>query len=351
MKVYFNGDCRWHEKYQRPCRRLPIHEVFAWKGYTWHLLSAYVCRQGLVLDFAKEIPAEAIREFAEKWKDQIRQRETEELQVGDAMPEAEQWMEYENPLETRLQMKAWVNGKEIESISGRGCSYNPLFFKGASMTLEKNPFPEMAPAMDEEAAELMEHYELDKDSGWYFWRMSLRWEYKRIPGKLHLKLELEPDRYHVPCKATFFTENGQPEQRVSFTHPLEGTSHTLVIKEAVSEELPEKTFGHMTEYIFPRHLQSITYHMEDPVDEDRFLPRDTEQSDAPILRKEADKRGFAGAAGVTVISGHSQRAAHGKDRELKYQASRLSFRPVEHTRWRIEAIVTRGEYKTLEMEL
>ena len=55
---------------------------------------------------------------------------------------------------------------------------------------------------------------------------------------------------------------------------------------------------------------------------------------------------------VAVLTGQEKgkKQAAGNPRR-RYQASRLCFEPVEHTKWEIDAVVVRGERKKVEWDL
>lgn len=340
MKVYFEGGFWGHSEREKPCRRLKAQQSFAWKGYTWHLLGVYVCGRGLVLDFAKEVPVERIRAFMEKWRDRIEEGEVD-------LAESSQ-IDFENPLETAMDVKAWVNGRQILSMGGCGCSHNPL--------------AEGVQAVDQPAEELLlayEDYGLDREQGWYFYRMNLRWDYQRIPAKIALKLELLPDTYYFPCPETFETVLGESGKTVSFTHPLQKRGYRLIVEKVRQECVEEKSMEPLGDFIFPRNFQMLEYRIEDTKDEEMFIIRDRDRGDNPVPRSSWERHGFSGkrAFAVSMAAGQSGATSiflagpvHGeRETEAQSTVSRLCFEPVERTCWQIQARVSRGEHKNLEL--
>lgn len=350
MKVYFDGNFWGHGKYQKPCRKLNIERSFEWKGFHWQLLGVYVCGRGLVLDFAKQIPVEDILEFMGKWKAVLDRQWNPGAQEEKELTEVERSvLEYENPMETAMNVKAWVNGHGIESIGGCCCTYNPL-----AGGRKKEP-------VDEEAGKLLEAYGLDASYGWSFCRMTLMWDYKRIPKKLKLRLLLQPDKYHIPCETVFETRTGEKGKTVTFLHPFEKTSHKLVVEDVTEEKLDETAFGERREtYIFPLHFQNLEYRLHRAEDEERFFVLDTEKGDMPIRKTTAAAGAFAassvsvigGASGPTSIfwAGRVRRESGEEKSNVKGQCSRLCFQPVTNTRWQVYAIVSKGEQQSLELE-
>lgn len=241
MNVYFEGGFYSSKKYQKPLKRLPFETVFQWKGFTWHLLAPYVCKYGLVLDFAKQIPSGELLAFEEKWGAEIEHYEKTlvELPEHTALPEPDFRMTFENPMETELWANAWVNGREIESISGCGCAYRPPKLRakrkraqfqrsdgwkavaseseavGSDLDAVSSEYEAVGNGL--EALAFLEHYQLSRDCGWYFYRMKLKWSFKRIPPHIKLRLLLRPDRNNLPCALL-----PEPEQsRPPCVHPPE----------------------------------------------------------------------------------------------------------------------------------
>lgn len=423
MNVYFEGGFYSSKKYQKPLKRLPFETVFQWKGFTWHLLAPYVCKYGLVLDFAKQIPAGELLAFEEKWRAEIEHYEKTlvELPEHTALPEPDLRMTFENPMETELWADAWVNGREIESISGCGCAYRPPKLRAKRKRTQSQRSDGWKAASGEceaignglEALAFLEHYQLSRDCGWYFYRMKLKWSFKRIPPHIKLRLLLRPDRNNLPCallpepeqnrplhplpsepdrsycactlvpptdsgaksdnrkvnqkgdsargvwkgqgisqECLFFeTKTGEVGKEIYFRHPLDERVHTLWLESVTQEELSEeKTRLLGTKYRFPRQFQCLRYRLSE-ADEGHFQIRDIEQGDAPVP---ADQKDGTAAVAVFLAGGIRKR----KEQETEactdgclQAVSRLCFQPLERTKWAIDAIVVRGEEKELDWEL
>lgn len=344
MKVYFDGGFWGHKKYQKPMRKLDAQKEFQWKEYWWRLLAVYVCGKGLVLDFAREVPVEDIKGFLTKWKEVIRRMEEGEEPSGLVQGR----MEYENPTETGMHCRAWVNEREVSRMHGCGTGYCPPGVMESILRETDGAAEDFNP----EAVELMEAYQLDTSCGWSFYRMTLEWAYRRIPGNLKLRLALLPDHYSLPCEPAFETVTGEGERRVAFTHPLDGTVHELVVEAAEQDSLPDHAFeqgtlGRDERYLFPRHFQKLRYHFEEKEDRKQFQVRDTEAGDKPVRKSEQEgvepwEKGAA-AVGIIVRTDESAGIIGG--------ASRLCFEPVTRTRWQVMADVSRGREMALELDL
>ena len=337
MDVYFDGGFYGSDISQNPCRPLRLRTSFQWKGDTWHLLAPYVCEKGVVLDFAKEVPREALIQFWEIWGERIRQYQEKSEEENAGLADRSR-IDYENPMETELWMDAWINGQEIESISGSGCSYNPMEGWKEFSAAE-------AAEAEMEARKLLEHYELSDQCGWYFYRMRLKWNENPVPSELKLRLVLKPDQWNLPCEPGFKTKTGDEGQEYCFTHPLNGTEHMLLVESVTQEEVPEERFSLLgDEYCFPRNFQCLHYRLLNPEDFGKFQVRDLKQSDAPVRR---DGRGEQGASSVFLVGALQKRQKRQEPSRME-QPSHMSFQPVEQTSWVVEAVVCRGE--KLEME-
>lgn len=371
MKVYFNGGFWGHEKYQKPMKKLEMQRSFTWNGERWQLMAAYVCGKGMVLDFAKSVSVEAILRYWDKWKS-VRMRQEQ----GQLPTESERSrMEYENPQNVLMYCNAWVNEREIFSVHGQVSGYSPSCLRNSEDAWDIF-------AESEEVEQLLSEYQLDPSCGWSFYRMTLVWPYKRIPKKLKVRLELLPESQALFCQQTFETVPGEAEKTISFTDPLDGTLHELVVEAVRQQELPERAFpseifGQGERYIFPRHFQWLKYRFTKAEDMGRFNLQDMEPGDSPICQvsEESSEPSGKAAAAVSIIGGadgptsiflagrvreeseeiveSEEEVAESEDgvgaSESLSQASRLCFEPVAKVRWQVIASVTRGEKMMLEL--
>lgn len=383
MEVYFDGGFRDSGNGQLPCKKTGAAVKFQWKEHEWQILGLYTCEEGLVLDFAKQVPAEEIRSFDEKWPVKLQGQE------NGAADFSEETMEFENPFAEQIWMDAWIDGAEITSMSGCSCVYRPKgcrgeaeeAMEGAAVSQDRKEAAEETeePARDIPSetvfgAELVEHYGLGSECGWYFERKTLKktmsWESaeqnqvfsderqfreQKKPPCLEtktgcLRLRLKPEKLQVQCKQTFETKTGEKGRKISFSHPIEGGSHVLQVEDVTGERLLERhfTLGEK-EYRMPTHLQCLYYSFSDPEDANRFTVRDLGQGDEPIcVNGEQQEQG----ATSIFLCGNFRRAEGEKPERTawRFQASRPCFQPVERVCWGIMALVERGEEVSLELE-
>lgn len=66
-KVCFGKNFWGTQEENDPGEELRVDREFEWHGYKWRIPAVYRCRQGLVVDFAMEVPQEELRAYMEKW--------------------------------------------------------------------------------------------------------------------------------------------------------------------------------------------------------------------------------------------------------------------------------------------
>ena len=84
---------------------LHLDREFEWNGHRWLIPALYRCRQGLVVDFAIEVPQGELRAYMEKWD------LTENGECTRTLTRAEErQMEQENPLDIGFCASLRLNG-------------------------------------------------------------------------------------------------------------------------------------------------------------------------------------------------------------------------------------------------
>lgn len=316
MDVFFNGSFWENPADETPCRPVAVNKQFDWNGYTWLIPAVYVCRQGLVMDLLKQVPLPELKAYAEKWKD----REEE--------PEQQAFAEYENPMSGHLDLKLRVRGAEIRS--SRSCS------------TRWQPFGDRRESASQEARELMEAYNCKESHGWQFNRAFFRWDFEEMPENIGLELKLKP--HMLPCPEHFTVKADSAEQTVAFTHPITGSRHFLVVREAVREMLAD--FEDDDIFTYPRCCLRLTYCFGHRDEYEQFWPRDCDSGDSPRrngTKAEAETLLVSSVAAVGILEGG--------DTGERTVFSALHFEPVEQVRCRIDACAAAGEKMELSLDI
>ena len=137
-KVCFETNYWGTQKGTDPGEELCLDREFEWNGHRWQIPALYRCRQGLVVDFAMEVPQEELRAFMKKWGI------AEDGECTRTLTRAEErQMEQENPLDGGFCAELVLNGMRLRPSDGCGVGYLPGDAAG-----------------NDEAAELLFHYGL-----------------------------------------------------------------------------------------------------------------------------------------------------------------------------------------------
>jgi len=311
-KVYFeNGFSSSHRGHDKPGREIPVNKTFSWGGRTWHIPAVYACGKGLVVDFCVEVDSAAHRAFLEKWRPW--------WEGGQPLtPEEEEQQMAENPMTVDFNPRAVVNGRELRRRSGNGFGWTPMSLR---LEYERGEYRQQ----DWEAVWLMEHYGLDAESGWMFWRESFPWATKAKPAlnTLTLTLKQEP----VPVSGTRFTVSGAGDT-VPFIHPVTGEAHTLRVVEYETQEMDAGCFPDKAQWEYPTHYTAMSYVTEPELPREALTVRDCGQGDSPRMRQ-------PGPGGPTAASSVGVMFATGKADQLRAAASALYFEPPEQIEWRM----------------
>lgn len=311
-KVFFaNGFGSCHRGHDRPGQEISVNKTFAWGGRTWHIPAVYACGKGLVVDFCVEIDPAAHRAFLEKWRPR--------WEGGEPLtPEEQEQQMAENPMAVDFRPKAIVNGKELYPNSGNGSGWIPMYLRQEYEQGEYNQ-------QDWESIWLMEHYGLDPEMGWVFWRQSFPWVTKSRPKLKTLALTLEQERKAVPGPR--FTVSGAGDA-VPFTHPVTGEAHVLRVMEYEAQEMDASHFHDQGQWEYPTHYSAMSYTVEPELPRDSLTVRDCGGGDRPRM-KQTNPAGPTAASSVGILF------ANGKTGQPRAAASALRFEPPEQIEWRM----------------
>ena len=321
-KVYFeNGFGSYHRGHDRPGQEIPVSKTFAWGGRTWHIPAVYACGKGLMVDFCAEVDLPAYRAFVEKWRP---------WWEGDKplTPEEEEQQEAENPLRIDFSPKVTVNGRELHPRSGNGSQWIPMSLR---WEYERGEYTQQ----DWENIWLMEHYGLDAEQGWVFWRQSFPWATPAKPKVKTLALTFAMDRQAIPGPRFFVQGAGDV---VPFTHPVTGEEHTLQVVEYENQEVDLSRLPDAGEWEYPTHCAAMSYVIEPELPRESVTVRDCGQGDRPRARVE--QTGFGSTAcSIGIIGGTDGPTAillsNGRSGHPRGACSALRFAPPERVEWRM----------------
>lgn len=268
-EVYFeNPFYGWHRGHDKPGIEIPVSKTFTWGGRTWHIPAVYSCGKGLVVDFCVEIDPVALHPFLEKWnplweEDRPLTREEEEQQNA------------ENPMRIDFNSKAKVNGRELRFSRGSDLDWVPMSCRPEGRCWNGRD--------NSEAVRLMEHYGLNAEVGWVFFRQSFLWTTSARPKLNTLSISLEQRRQAIP--GLRFTVGGVGD-KISFTNPFSGKTHTLHILKYENQEADLSGFP-VDDFECPTHYVSMSYFVEPDLPRELLSVRDFGRGDSPRSKKQS----------------------------------------------------------------
>lgn len=318
-KVTFNGSFWGGEG--KPGTEVPIGKHFRWGREKWYIPAAYLCDDGLFLDFCMEAEPEEVNAFIGKW-DLLNESSNQYIREQQAQ------MERENPLNANFHSKVICNGKILHAKHSCAVVWLPASCVSDGIR------------QSDTAKSVLTHYGLDAAKGWGFHRSSYRLGNVAEQELYALTVRMERQREDLPSQR--FTTPAVGES-VTLTHPLTGDCYTLTVHEAEQQEVPEHLFSDPnTEY--PNHLLAISYSLEPDITEWGFRLQDCADGDQP--RRHGGQEGSATACGVdgptaVVVGSH--------DPKLHAACSSLHFEPVEEVEW--QAVFSEKLMEDIEITL
>lgn len=304
-KVYF----RERQKNSRAGKEVPINRQFLWDDEEWLIPSAYICKEGLVIDFMRKVPAAQIRVFMDKYHIEPGSRAT------NFTPEMQEQIDADNPLVISIQPQVDLNESALKSVGGTGYCFNPLF-------------PELN---HDEVIASMQHYALDPECGWAFHRWYFRWNVE-MPSKL-TALEVTMVRQDTAIAGPHFRVKSVGDT-VEFTHPLTNVRHTLTVREIEEETANVGQINQGME--FPENCVVMAYTISPELPKNSIHVIDTAQSDRPRQKQgepNTSKAATVLLGGVRGVSSVAAIMSGGGELHTAYSA--LHYEIVKEVEWRI----------------
>ena len=292
----------------RAGKEIPVDKQFVWGEEIWHIPAIYQCSGGVVIDCCVKIDPDRIREYTSKWE--------KAHSEGCFFTEAEsQSIMSENPMNINFRTSALVNGTQLKGRGWHGAYWIPASCRPE----DTRPEPH--------AKWLLEHYNLDPEIGWAFFRVSLPWANGRPRSIKSLDLTLEREMAEIPGAPFKAPAAGES---VTLTNPVTGQEHILTIREREARELDQSYFqDDSMEY--PAHCVGLIYTIFPELED--FYMRDCDKGDTPRA-KHPDPNGavFVSVVGVAGIinSGSDNTYTHpdGTPAKARTLCSSLHFEPV-----------------------
>ena len=312
-KVYFaNGFSSHHIGHDKSGKEIPVGKTFTWDGKTWHVPAVYACRKGLVADFCVEIEPDDLRAFFNKWWP------NGHGEGREFTPEEQERQTAENPMALDFQPTLTVNGKPLRRTGGNGFGWVPDACRPEEERGEQSQ-------QNQEAIWLMEHYSLNPEKGWIFFRESFPWATKTRPVLKTLSLSLEQNPVSVPGPR--FTLSGAGDV-VKFVHPVTGETHALHVVEYETQQMDAGHLQDTDQWEYPTHYSAMSFVVEPELPRQSLTVRDCGQGDRPRPKQ-------SNMAGPTVATSVGVILATSKSGQPRAACSSLYFDPPERIEWRM----------------
>ncbi len=326
-QVFYGGG--YHSSGARnaaPGTELALNKEFTWNDEVWHIPSMYLCNKGFVVDYCIEISLDKIKNYYNKWKHTLEQNE-------DISHEDMIQMDRENPFNVNARSHFMLNDKVVREELGSGLYYIPEWCMPSGV---ENP---------EKVLAIMEHYGLDDTKAWSFSRHSCLWAATRKPKEIK-SFSLRLERCPTTIQGIHF-KNPSVGDMITFTHPLTGTEHKLMVLTYEPQELSPAAAAN-DDFELPTHHMAMTYQIEPDLKGSSFAIRDCAANDEPKKKprqNHASQNEFAACiGGVTVptaiIGGADGPTAvimaQPNGMKRKATLSALHFEPPSNIEWKME---------------
>ncbi len=210
-KVAFEGG--FWGAHGAPGKELSLKKAFSWAEDEWLVPAVYVCKEGMVLDIIKRVPAEKLFSFRESWS---LSREND----GSDWDEAKRIRaNAENPYYMDIGARLAVNGRTLSQSHGYGLIWDALYPEGN----------------DREARRVRLHYDLGESEGWQVKRLCFPWDGKKETKIRTLTLSIRENPIEI------LGQEFSPEQAgdsIAFQLPGKPETYTLTALALHTEELP-----------------------------------------------------------------------------------------------------------------
>lgn len=282
LKVYFGGGFLEKKGHGHAGKEIPLNKSFHWGESDWHLLSAYRCGKGLVLDLCVEASQEQMHSFIDKCKI----AEFSETEISDADREH---IEAEHPLNVDIRASVKLNRRRLE-----------MRHSSSVMWIPDSCLPEGFEE-DHEAGQFVDHYGLDREKCYGFYRASFPWATVKTPVLKEFEVTLTVHPTLFMGERLRGLKTGDVYR---FIHPMTGAEHTMTVHAVEQCELNMRAYKDAFQE-FPTHYVQMAYTLTPDIPNRKFAWRDCAPSDLPRRKETAGQSTEQGtaAAAIAIIGG------------------------------------------------
>ena len=280
----------------------------------------YVCAEGIMVDFCIGVEMARVEAFLQQYA---------QLTQGDwgmELPQEQQdELERINPLHVSFRPALQVDGRELRAKGGSSTCWVPESCSCKELR-EDNGAGQF----------IVEHYDLDRQKAWVFWRCRFAWAGRRGTKVQRVTLHLTRDK--DPVTVGRFTDPCAGD-RLAFACPGSGQEHLLTMTEVERQVMDTGIFRDPdTEY--PAHYVALCGFVEPPL-EDVTL-RDCAEGDRPRSKN-------GSAAFAIQLFARRDKVKQETGKEQVWGASSFYFDAPQSLTWRI--IVNQKPLEDVEIQL
>ena len=317
--VVWDSSVHDRPRLRRAAKEVAVNASFSWGVEEWCVPRLYLCAEGIMVDFCVGIEAEKVKEFLRRY---------EELGGGDygaeLAKEQREELERYHPLQIDFHAVLTVDGHELRQKGGSSTFWVPQDCGSEELT-DNNASSRV----------LMEHYELDENKAWVFWRCSFPWKGRHGSAR-RVTLTLTRDKEAVTLAR--FTDP-QVGEEILLIHPATETVHVLRVAETGNEELDAALFRDPdTEY--PTQFATLQGTVTPPLED--LTVRDCAEGDRPRSKN-------GSAAFAIQLFARRDKVKQETGKEQVWGASSFYFDAPQSLTWRI--IVNQKPLEDVEIQL
>lgn len=144
-------------------------KTFIWENIEGVVPAIYLGDEGIIIDLCIKIPVQKVKKFLIIWN--------QERRLSELSTEEYEQMEQEPPFNLNFSMDVVADEEKLAFNQSGGTGWHPL-------ELEKEN-------IEEKTEELMDEYQCDRNSGWYFSRMEYYFDTKTIKNPNTVQLNFK----------------------------------------------------------------------------------------------------------------------------------------------------------------
>lgn len=308
-------------------KEMYVDRHFTWHDNEWWIPLVYLFNEGIAIDFCVKVDNAKVQAFIDKWN----LLECDDITLFSR--EDQRIIEQEQPLNTHTDY-------ELK------CDNNLVFRNHHGIGMGWNACIKNQQAYDADMLKVMEHYHLNQEESWIFWRETF--EAEDAKGKFdRCKIILKDQKKH---KIVSHFQLNEPGEEYVFINPFTQIEHTI---KAVDFEQKELSENHMLDntMVYPKNFVAMKYIMSPPMNQESYYIQDISDGDEPRKKKDIKDSGsvIGFSAGSVSVMGISKQEQNGQ--QCRVTCSAVHFEPMKEIEWQSVVIDENIKQMSVQLEL